>query len=165
MHSHLKNFAGYTVFTDPGDFAAAAADYFQWCDDHPLLEEIISFHQGEECRAEKGKMRAYTKQGLANHLGIPVSRLDLYKEKEGWSDVMEIVENVLYQQKFEGAAAGLLNASIISRDLGLADKSEITGADGGPIQTEELSARERIAGKLAGLAARNDPEGDPGGAE
>jgi hypothetical protein len=31
----------------------------------------------------------------------------------------------MYEQKFSGAAAGLLNPNIIARDLGLADKSEI----------------------------------------
>ena len=33
-------------------------------------------------------------------------------------------------QKFMGAAADLLNANIISRDLGLADKKDHTSSDG-----------------------------------
>ena len=40
------------------------------------------------------------------------------------------------------------------------DVHEHTGKDGGPIQTEEVSARERIAGKLASLAARGGTDGD-----
>jgi len=34
-------------------------------------------------------------------------------------------EEVIYNQKFAGAAAGLLNANIIARDLGLSDKKDI----------------------------------------
>ena len=38
--------------------------------------------------------------------------------------VIERIEQTVYSQKFEGAAAGLLNANIIARDLGLADRRE-----------------------------------------
>lgn len=34
------------------------------------------------------------------------------------------------------------------------NRRELTGKEGGPIQTEELSAREVLAGRIAGLAAR-----------
>nr|WP_261640834.1 DNA-packaging protein [Erwinia mallotivora] len=34
-------------------------------------------------------------------------------------------EQIIYNQKFTGAAADLLNANIIARELGLADKREV----------------------------------------
>ncbi len=52
---------------------------------------------------------------------------------ERGKDLSEIVakaEEVIYSQKFAGAAADLLNANIISRDLGLADKTDHTSSDG-----------------------------------
>lgn len=46
----------------------------------------------------------------------------------------------------------------IARHLGMfIDKHEHTGKDGGPIQTEEVSARDILASKLAGLASRTGP--------
>ena len=42
-----------------------------------------------------------------------------------FSTIISRIEEVIYNQKFQGAAADLLNANIISRELGLADKSEI----------------------------------------
>jgi hypothetical protein len=36
------------------------------------------------------------------------------------------IEQIIYTQKFEGAAVGIFNANIISRDLGLIDKSDLT---------------------------------------
>jgi len=42
----------------------------------------------------------------------------------GFSTVIADIEAVIKSQKFQGAAAGLLNANIIARDLGLADKSD-----------------------------------------
>lgn len=40
---------------------------------------------------------------------------------------MTRVEQIIRQQKFEGAAAELLNPNIIARDLGLADKKVLGG--------------------------------------
>ena len=39
---------------------------------------------------------------------------------------------------------------------------EHTGRDGGPIQTEDVSARDRISGRIARLAAGNAAGGDTG---
>lgn len=39
---------------------------------------------------------------------------------------------------------------------------ELTGKDGGPIETRELGARDIIAGKLSSIAARTGTQRDPG---
>lgn len=143
------------LYLTPGDLLNAAADYFQWCEDHPVLEEQVNVWQGEATRTDIKKVRAFTSKGLATFLGITYARLKGYSRNgEAWSDVLEYIDQVIYTQKFEQAAAGQLNATMISRDLGLADKQEVTGVDGGPIQTEALSARERISSQLTELASR-----------
>ena len=43
------------------------------------------------------------------------------------------MKQIIKTQKFEGAAAELLNANIIARDLGLADKKELGGDPTRPI--------------------------------
>ena len=45
----------------------------------------------------------------------------------------------------------MLNANIIARDLGLSDKSELTGKGGGPIKIQ--SARDLTDDELAAIAA------------
>ncbi|MFC0183379.1 terminase small subunit [Pseudarcicella hirudinis] len=40
-------------------------------------------------------------------------------------EVITRIEEIVYVQKFEGAAVGAFNANIIARDLGLADKQNI----------------------------------------
>ena len=73
---------------------------------------------------------------------MPTSReaLDL-KKKQGkdFSKVIRDIKDIIEVQKFEGASAGLLNANIIARDLGLADTKQLTGADGGAIKTESTT--------------------------
>lgn len=41
-------------------------------------------------------------------------------------NIITRVEDIIYTQKFEGAVTGHFKDNIIARDLGLADKSEIT---------------------------------------
>ncbi len=126
------------LYVQPEAFLKDACEYFVWCESHPLQEEQVAFHKikdgvGEDARehiqvsrAGKARMRPFTRMGLATHLGIPVSRLSGYTARGGgWAEAMEMIEQIIYTQKFEGAAAGLLNATIISRDLGLAEKQEV----------------------------------------
>ena len=154
------------VLEEPLDFLKAAVGYFRWAEDHPLQEEKIFQYQGEIIRDDSSKMRAFTKEGLATKLRIPVSRIEAYKsrdEESGWPQAVQMVEQIIYEQTFTGAAAGLLNAHLVSRSLGLAEKSEVSGPNGGPIQTEEVSARDIINGKLARLVAAS--AGDTSGAD
>ena len=83
--------------------------------------------------------------------------------KPGYGEVLDWIEEVIYTQKFEGAAGNMMNANFLARDLGLADKSELSGPNGGPLQTEEVSARDIINGKLARLVTRSP--GDTSGAD
>lgn len=116
------------IYLTPKDFLAAVADYFQWCEDHPLLESKTFCYKGDIVEHDEPRMRPFTKKGLCTHLGIPSSRLATYSKRgPEWEDAMEMVEQAIYTQKFEGAAAGLLNSTIIIRDLGLAEKQEIGG--------------------------------------
>lgn len=51
----------------------------------------------------------------------------------------------------------------LGRHLGMfREKVEVTGAAGGPIETKDVSARELIAGRLAGIASRDGAGGNPG---
>jgi hypothetical protein len=52
-----------------------------------------------------------------------------YKTRsDGFAAVTEAIEQCIKEQKFGGAAANLLNANIIARDLGLVDKKDISGS-------------------------------------
>lgn len=117
------------IFTSPDLLWEACCEYFEWCDNNPLIE--VDFRGKDADRVELPKMRAYTWSGLELFLG----EMDLknYRANPDYKDFFHIlshVEKVIYTQKFTGAAAGFLNANIIARDLGLQDKKELshTGA-------------------------------------
>lgn len=123
------------IFSDPEILWAEACRYFDWCDKHPL--ESVEFNGKDAIECIVPKMRAYTWTGLETFLDIESFREyktnPTYKE---FSQVISRIERIIYTQKFEGAAAGLLNANIISRDLGLIDKKDMT-TDGQPISDKK----------------------------
>lgn len=153
-------------FAHPSDLWDACLEYFVWVEKNPLKEAKVVQDKGSPKVIEVSKMRAMTITGLCVFLDIVEATWhDWKKNREDLSEVITRVDQIIRTQKFEGAAADLLNANIIARDLGVADKREHTGANGGPIQTEEVSARDRIAGKLARLATGTGAGPDTQGSE
>lgn len=113
------------IFAEPSHVWEAACEYFEWVEENPLLEEKGFAFQGVVTKETFAKMRAMTIDGLCIFLDIDRSTWTEYGKREGFSAIVTRVESVIRSQKFAGAAADLLNANIIARDLGLADKSEL----------------------------------------
>lgn len=150
-------------FDGPDQLWAACCEYFEWCENNPLQEDKLITFQGGATHEPVAKMRAMTITGLCVFLDVSRSTWDEWRgSRPDLSDVITRVEDIIFEQKFTGAAADLLNANIIARDLGLADRRELTGKDQGPIQVEEVSAYDIIAQRLAGLVARGGEGQDTG---
>lgn len=149
-------------FADPEALWAACCEYFAWNHANPLKEAKAFAYEGNVTLAELPKMRAMTIGGLCMFLDVSRSTWDEWrKSRPDLSDIITRAEAVIFRQKFEGASADLLNANIIARDLGLADKKELTGANGGPIQTEEIARdADAFASRMARLAAAAVQSGD-----
>lgn len=107
----------------------AACEYFQWCDDNPLSEDRLFAFKGSITKDKVDIIRAYTLSGLCIYLGCNEAYFRNFKNqernhKEDFSSVIGQIEQVIETQQFTAAAAGLLNANIIARKLGLTDKKE-----------------------------------------
>jgi DNA-packaging protein gp3 len=146
--SHGRN----PIFASAGDLWTACVEYFEWVEENPLFEAKAFAYEGCVTIEKLEKMRAMTIDGLVLFLDISRQTWNEYKKLPDFIAVTEQAENVIRSQKFGGAAAGLLNANIIARDLGLSDKTELTGKDGGAIETKELGKNER--GSRIALALR-----------
>lgn len=121
------------TFENPDALWKAASEYFDWVEQHPLKEEKIFHANGLITKDTINKIRAMTISGLCLFLDITAQTWSVYKSKPAFAEICSAIEKIIYNQKFEGAAADLLNHAIIARELGLADKTELTGKDGGPI--------------------------------
>lgn len=136
------------LFADSEALWEACCEYFQWVEDNPLWEDKIMSANGEPVSTPMFKMRAMTLEGLCLFLDISP------RSWHGWRDtkdddflrIIERVDQIIRDQKFSGAAAGLLNANIIARDLGLRDASDVkhSGSVGvHDLSDEELDAKLR----------------------
>lgn len=148
-------------FTDPETLWSCCCEYFEWVEDSPLFEDKLVTFQGSATHEPVARMRAMTLAGLCMFLDISRSTWDEWRDnRPDLSDVIARVEDVMRAQKFEGAAADLLNANIIARDLGLADRSELTGKDGGAIETKgERASSEELALAVMALLSKPDRSG------
>ena len=51
--------------------------------------------------------------------------MEKWKKEPGFSEVMEFIESVIYEQKFQLAANGVINAAFIAKDLGVDQPAQI----------------------------------------
>lgn len=124
------------LFTSPEKLWQAACEYFEWCEDNPLLSTEYLGKDAEERQIPK--MRPFTLTGLCLYLDCNSVYFQHFKEtetgkKEDFRNVITRIEETIYTQKFSGAAAGFLNANIISRDLGLIDKKDLNNNHTGEV--------------------------------
>jgi len=141
-----------TLFESPETLLAEGIKYFEWTVANPLYKSEVrsiartKFEGGgsEVVIVDVPVMRALTKHGLEQFLGV--SRLDYYKSKEGFKEVIEYFDSVIYRYKYEGAAAGLLDSAVIIRDLGLKDAQDIT-SNGKEIGTSEKIVNITFSGR------------------
>jgi len=113
----------------------AACEYFQWCEDNPLMEDKSIVSQGAPVSHEVAKLRPYTLVGLYVFIDITDQTWLNYRQNKDLLGITKKIDHIIYNQKFSGASAGFFNANIIARDLGLSEKTsnEHTGADGNPL--------------------------------
>ncbi len=119
------------IFASPELLWKTACEYFEWCDTHPLLEVSIKGKDNTEVAIPK--LRPYTLRGLCLYIGCNESYINALEQSLNASnknDSKEFVEvitrirDVIYTQKFEGAAVGLFSYNIIARELGLTEKPD-----------------------------------------
>lgn len=119
------------IFSSPDALWEACCEYFEWVEANPLWESKLFSYQGEVTEGIAPKMRAMTIDGLTLFLGIhPSTWYEWRAKQDDFSDIVSRAEQVIRSQKFAGAAADLLNANIIARDLGLTEKTDHTSSDG-----------------------------------
>lgn len=136
--SHGRN----PKFESPEALWAACCEYFEWVEANPLYEVKAFAFQGVVTQESLPKIRAMTISGLCIFLDITRQTWGTFRAMEGFSDITTRAEEIIYDQKFSGAAADLLNANIIARDLGLKEQSQVE--DVTPDKGDREKRRSRI---------------------
>lgn len=117
------------LFATPELMWEAATEYFEWVDSHKWEKtETTVKPNGIDVKTIPTE-RPYTITGLCIYLGcnsqyFKTFKAQLPKDEQDFNTIITRIEEIIYTQKFEGAAVGAFNANIIARDLGLSDKNE-----------------------------------------
>lgn len=130
------------LFATPDLLEEAAYEYFSWCQQNPWLRTDYRGKDAEEVQIPTP--RPFTIKGLCLYLDASEQYWRTFKASEGAKDFLAVItriEEIIYTQKFEGAAVGAFNANLISRDLGLADKKELAGE----IKVEQITGMKIIS--------------------
>lgn len=112
-----------------------AIEYLEWLEKNPLKEDKV-FANGMRMKVDK--MRASTITGFCIYAGISTTTFDNYAKDEAYLGITSRIKDLIYTQKFEGAAADLLNSNIIARELGLADAKKLQGDEENPLRMEQV---------------------------
>jgi hypothetical protein len=142
------------IFNEPEILREAAETYFQWIDEHPIYKAeqkkgntIIpkdsnltdkQFDKVINPIAELPMIRPYTIEGLTLYLGVSVRYFDEFERSlDGKNDeksldfltVLTYIKQTIRQSQFEGGAMGYFNPMIVSRLLGLKERTDVTTND------------------------------------
>lgn len=110
------------IFSTPEDLWSACEEYFEATDKRKWYK--TEFHGKNAKEFKVPTETPYTWTGLYLFLDIDHKTWLAYEKREDFAPIATRVRNIIYTQKMEGAAVGAFNATIISRDLGLTEKTE-----------------------------------------
>jgi len=123
-----------TIFSTPETMWGAACEYFKAVDDNPWYRsEVIKSGENAGQLFAVPVKQPYTIEGLCtfwkthNQYFYEFERNAKEKHKE-FLDIIAEIRNIIYNQKFSGAASGFFNAQFIGKALGLIDR-QLVGQD------------------------------------
>jgi hypothetical protein len=110
-------------YSDPELLWEDCKRYFEWVDENPFF--VWTNTKGGLIQIPR--IRPMTIVGLCLFLGIDETTWRGWrKDRKDLIPIITRAEAIIYEQKFAGAASEQFNASIIARDLGLAEKQSTT---------------------------------------
>lgn len=138
---------------DPDALLRDVEAYLADLEENPFQEQGI--YGKDNTRMTLPKMRAPTIKGLCCHIGIHEATWRKWREeRDDLTELIVFVDQLIWSMKFEGVAAGFLKEQIVLRELGLADKTAVVGADGGAVKIEAEWNDTEVARRLAFVLAK-----------
>ena len=116
------------IYTDPEEAKKIAIEYFNHIDTTLFQTEVAS---AGKVITTKGR-EAYTVIGLCNFMGIGKSTFKRYEKGEEYAefwDVFTCMRAIAEEDQLSGALSGRLNANLVARLHGYADKKEVDVTD------------------------------------
>lgn len=128
---YRKRHGAYRLFDKPIDLWNKFQEYLEWDQENPLIKkEAIKSGDDAGRLIDVPVTRALTMKGFTVFIGCSEGYFRAFEHNnkdnadlDEFKELIEYIKDYFYVQKFEGAAANLLNGNLISRVLVLAEHS------------------------------------------
>lgn len=124
----ICNPRGKPVRYTPEELEAKFVEYVKWCDENPIeVTTTTTYANGNWSEVVEKKPRLICLTGFELFAGVDDSywsHLNLRRRADEYIRVKAKIKNMCEMYQKEMASAGVFNANIISRLLGLADKQQ-----------------------------------------
>jgi hypothetical protein len=142
---HRSSHGRDVIFSSPDILWSAAKEYFESSLEDQITEKQLFAYQGACHTGTLKRHRPFSYERLCLFLHVNTAYFRQFKIRirknieegidvelnEGFSTVMKMIDDVIYSQQFDGASTGQFKESIISKYLGLKERTEVsTPADG-----------------------------------
>lgn len=118
QYGDIAKLGGPASMTPEQVFDMAVA-YFEWAESNAIKAIETASFQGAVDENLVHKTRVFTLNGLSLFLNVSSHTLQRWRKEPGYAEVMEFIDGVVYEQKFQLAANGIVNASFIGKELGI----------------------------------------------
>lgn len=95
----------------------ACCDYYEWAQDNPIEVPRVAICAGRVFPYTACHPRPFTVNGLCRFLGISRRSFASYGKRPDTADAWERARLVMWQQRFELAAVGLLPFRLVAHEL------------------------------------------------
>lgn len=103
-----------------------AVRYFTWAEENHIQAAETASFQGDVYESKIHKPRVFTLNGFRLFAGLSASVLEKWRREPGFSDVMDFIDGVVYEQKFQLAANNIVNAGFIGKEIGIEKPATVT---------------------------------------
>ena len=126
---------------EPEELSDKIEEYFSHIDNNPIQKIKTETSNKDTKEIIEYIKRPYTIEGLCNYLGIQRKTFMDWESQPLLINIVTYARQKIYENKLEGAIAGVFNANIIIRDLSLRDESlEVVNNILIPLSRKELAS-------------------------
>lgn len=102
-----------------------AVKYFSWAEDQAIKAIETASFQGVVTENLVHKPRVFTLNGFQLYCGVTSGAIQSWRASPGFSEVMEFIDSVITEQKYQLAASNLINAGFVGKDIGIDKAAEV----------------------------------------
>jgi len=109
---------------EPEELAQKIKDYYKEIDNNPIEKKKVETSNKDTKETIEYIKRPYTIEGLCNYLDITCKTFRNWENNEQLLPLITRARQTIYDNKLEGATAGIFNSNIVALDLGMARKEQ-----------------------------------------